>query len=151
MPEEVKIRIRHATHADIPTIVTLEREAETASHWSLEQYESMVADSGHLGLVLEDGSGVQGFLIGTIGKEAEVENVVVATSARRQGLGGQLLEQFVKFARQAAAEEAFLEVRESNVAARSLYEKAGFVESGRRKEYYRDPREDAILYKFAIS
>jgi ribosomal-protein-alanine N-acetyltransferase len=45
----------------------------------------------------------------------------------------------------------FLEVRESNAAARCFYEKAGFVQTGRRKSYYTDPAEDAVLYRYDLA
>jgi len=48
------------------------------------------------------------------------------------------------------AESIFLEVRESNLAARSFYQDSAFVESGRRKGYYSDPQEDAVVYRFQL-
>jgi ribosomal protein S18 acetylase RimI-like enzyme len=54
-------------------------------------------------------------------------------------------------ASESASESVFLEVRESNHPARRFYEKAGFQQSGVRKAYYRDPPEDAILYRLELS
>jgi ribosomal-protein-alanine N-acetyltransferase len=53
-------------------------------------------------------------------------------------------------ARETNSDSVFLEVRESNVAARSLYEKAGFEQEGRRKSYYTNPMEDAVLYRLIL-
>ncbi len=72
--------------------------------------------------------------------------MVVTTSARRKGIGNQLLTALIAEARETNSDSVFLEVRESNVAARALYEKSGFRSTGRRKSYYSNPLEDAILY-----
>jgi [ribosomal protein S18]-alanine N-acetyltransferase len=82
--------------------------------------------------------------------EWELENIVVAPSARRQGLGNRLLNALLAAARETHSASVFLEVRESNSAARTLYEKAGFKQTGRRKSYYTDPLEDAVLYRQTI-
>jgi len=62
-----------------------------------------------------------------------------------------MLGKFLDLARNRGAEAVFLEVRESNLAARRLYEKWAFVESGVRRRYYRDPEEDAVTYRFTFT
>jgi ribosomal-protein-alanine N-acetyltransferase len=102
-------------------------------------------------LVVESDGGIQGFIAGRIlDKEWEIENVVVAKSARRRSLGSQLLQEFVALARKRGGEKIFLEVRESNLGARRLYEKLSFSKSGRRRLYYREPQEDAIVYQLGL-
>ena len=83
--------------------------------------------------------------------EWEIENIAIAGPARRRGLGTRLLGELLDLARAQGAESVFLEVRESNHAARALYEKWSFIESGRRKKYYKDPEEDAILYRLVLT
>jgi ribosomal-protein-alanine acetyltransferase len=78
----------------------------------------------------------------------ELENIVVAPSARRKGLGTRLLRALFARARDTNSDSVFLEVRESNSPARALYERAGFPETGRRKSYYANPSEDAVLYRW---
>ncbi len=103
-------------------------------------------------LVGEEHSAIKGFLIGRIlGAEWEIENLVVAGDVRRKGLGKQLVGELLVQARRRGARKVFLEVRESNAAARRLYEKSQFVESGRRRNYYQDPEEDAVLYTKDLS
>jgi ribosomal-protein-alanine N-acetyltransferase len=77
--------------------------------------------------------------------EWEIENVVVAAEFLRRGIADELLRELVQRA-ESEASAILLEVRESNLPARRLYEKHGFCEVGRRREYYREPAEDAILY-----
>jgi len=133
-------------------MMALERHAVTAAHWSVADYARLfAAGSQYLALVLEDPE-VEGFVVARgIGAEWELENIAVAGPARRRGRGARLLAELLDRARQAGARHVFLEVRESNRAARSLYEKWAFVESGRRKAYYRNPDEDAVLYRFTFS
>jgi [ribosomal protein S18]-alanine N-acetyltransferase len=146
--------IRHAAASDIPAVMTLEKHAVTAAHWSREQYETACSGVAPIRvvLILEEESELKAFIAGRVlDKEWEIENVIVAGPARRRGLGSRLLGEFIDLARGRHAETVFLEVRESNLAARRLYEKLAFVESGRRKQYYHEPDEDAIVYQLSFS
>lgn len=157
MDPAISITIRPAAEADIPCILALERQSATAGHWSEAQYRQLLGDhDNHPGLVLvAERSGVEssqtqsilGFLVAQhLGPEWELENIVVEPAVQRKGLGRRLLEALLTRARDLHSEAVFLEVRESNAAARNFYEKAGFHPTGRRKGYYPDPPEDAILY-----
>jgi ribosomal-protein-alanine acetyltransferase len=144
------VNIRLASAADIPAITQLERNAAMAAHWSPEQYEGLFNGSGvpRIAFVIEEEDTVQGFLVAReIGSEWEIENIAIATRVRRRGLGSQLLGAFLDSARAQGAKEIFLEVRESNQEARTLYEKWAFRPSGRRGGYYRQPEEDALIYR----
>jgi ribosomal-protein-alanine acetyltransferase len=148
-----QMRIRLATPADIPTMMTLETHAATAAHWSKAQYEAALSGDvpSRVVVIIEKESDVQGFIAGrTMGEEWEIENIAVAGPARRCGLGTRLLGEFLDLGRGRGAKAVFLEVRESNFAARRLYEKWAFVETGRRKGYYREPEEDAIVYRLGL-
>lgn len=145
--------IRHATLADIRHLMTLESHAPTAAHCSMEQYQTAVSGEPpyRTALILEEDSVAQGFIMGrALDEEWEIENIVVAGPAQRRGLGSHLLKEFLDLARDRGANTVFLEVRESNLAARRLYEKWAFVESGVRKRYYREPEEDAIVYRLGL-
>jgi ribosomal-protein-alanine N-acetyltransferase len=99
--------------------------------------------------VIEEGAEVVGFIVGKqIDHECEIENIAVSGAARRRGLGTRLLGEFLELVQRQGGREIWLEVRESNVAARALYEKWAFVEAGRRRAYYEDPAEDALILKF---
>lgn len=156
------MKIRPAALADIPRIMSLERQSATAGHWTEEQYRlAFQIESPRLLLVVEaspphlkpgaEGPSILGFLIAHhLAPEWELENLVVAPAARRKGLGKRLLEALLDSARETKS-SVFLEVRESNAPARALYENAGFEQTGRRKSYYASPLEDAVLYRWAIA
>lgn len=132
-------------------MLLLERQVSAAAHWSEEQYQRLFQPGGadRLALVAEDAkNGVLGFLVARqVAPDWELENIVVTPAARRNGLGKRLVEALLAKARETNSAAVFLEVRESNASARALYEKADFQETGRRKSYYGDPTEDAILYR----
>ena len=142
------MHVRPATPADIPALLALERGSPTAAHWNDADYSQLFAKgTKHVTIVIGDDY-VQGFIVGRdLGPEWEIENIVIAASAQRQGLGTRLVQGLQNQAQAQGAQAVFLEVRESNRAARGLYSKLGFVESGRRKSYYGNPEEDALLYK----
>jgi [ribosomal protein S18]-alanine N-acetyltransferase len=151
---KLELHVRPAISADIPGMMALEKQAVTASHWSHEQYGRLFSENVpmRVAFVVEEGSAIQGFLVGrAVEREWEIENIAVAGLARRRGLGSGLLGEFLALARERGAESVFLEVRESNRAARALYEKWGFVETGRRNGYYDEPREDAVVYRLSLS
>jgi ribosomal-protein-alanine N-acetyltransferase len=92
------------------------------------------------------GHGIFAFLIAhRVDAAWELENIVVAATARRRGIGQRLLGELIQQVRSTQCSEISLEVRESNRDARSLYRKAGFEEVGLRRNYYSNPPEDAIL------
>ncbi len=161
----VAINVRPAVEADIPRILEIERESEAAAHFSETDYRqaltSEISGAAVLRVVLVAASeSAQGVLVARfLHAEWEIENVAVAKPARRLGLGERLVNAFLqssgrsasgKMNRGAEATAVFLEVRTSNVAARALYEKIGFTVAGRRPAYYRNPDEDAVLYRYSF-
>jgi [ribosomal protein S18]-alanine N-acetyltransferase len=167
MPELTSAKIRRAAVTDILGMIDLERRCPSAAHWTEAQYlkffqrefnqqESdnperliLVAEIPWTAKSPHDATTeLAGFLVSVqIASEWELENIAVSTTARRQGIGCQLLDGWLTRAKETKSEAVFLEVREFNAAARALYEKAGFTQIGRRKAYYPDTHEDAILYR----
>ena len=78
--------------------------------------------------------------------ELEILNLAVSPERRRQGLGRHLLQMALQAAHKMGIRKSLLEVRESNAPAIGLYEGAGFRLAGRRRAYYHDPDEDALIY-----
>lgn len=145
------IQVRNATVEDIPRMMEIAAHAVTAAQWTKAQYRQMFSP-GHLTLVVQEVGRVVGFISsrGAAG-EWEIENFAVRGSARRRGLGSRLLNELLHNIRCNGGGEVFLEVRESNHPARALYKKWAFIEAGRRKGYYRNPQEDAIVLKFSFA
>lgn len=161
--------IRPATLADIPSLIDLERACDTAAHWPEHLYRQVFESGGpgrlvfvadgspeallNAGVRASSGAGTSalGFLVARhVALEWELENIVVAPTARRKGLGKRLLDALLFRVRETHSDAVFLEVRDSNIAARSLYEMAGFKQVGSRKSYYTNPTEDAILYRWNL-
>jgi ribosomal-protein-alanine N-acetyltransferase len=143
------VAIRSAALNDVSAILAIEQQAPGAAHWTAEQYQKLVG-SGVV-LVAEEAAEEAGKLCGfvcakAVAGEWEIENIVVAAEFLGRGVANELLRALIQRAANGAASAILLEVRESNLPARRLYEKNGFREVGRRRVYYRDPVEDAILY-----
>jgi ribosomal-protein-alanine N-acetyltransferase len=143
--------IRRATVNDIPAIRNIEQQAASAAHWPAQEYAKMV--SSGLVLVAEQEGELCGFACAkSVAGEWELENVVVAPPFQRQGVADSLVRSLLNEVLQAGgASKVVLEVRESNLPARRLYEKHGFRETGRRRNYYQNPSENAILYECRLN
>lgn len=149
--------VRPARRDDLSRVMEIARLSGTAAQWSPEQYENYLTDAPaqlSVFLVITSENQIQGFAVGrTASHEAdaewELENIAVDPGLRCTGLGSHLLREFMNVVR-GRATAVFLEVRESNRAARKLYEKLDFHEVGRRKAYYPDPPEDAVLLKHSF-
>jgi ribosomal-protein-alanine N-acetyltransferase len=137
-----RCRIRAATSADLGAIVAIER-ASFADPWPAEAFRAHLAD---VFLVAESAATLAGYAVAwSLGPEGEVLNLAVAPADRGRGTGRMLLDALLAELGRRAVRRAFLEVRSSNMAARRLYEGAGFLEVGRRRGYYERPREDALV------
>jgi ribosomal-protein-alanine N-acetyltransferase len=163
------VRVRPAEPADLPRLVEIASHSATAAQWGQAEYLKLfvsdqteaqleanpqiidpnIKGQTRTALVVERDGSVAGFIVGReVEDEWEIENIAVTGAARRRGLGSRLVGELLDFARSRGGKSVFLEVRESNRAARSLYEKWAFVEVGRRKMYYQNPAEDALIMKF---
>jgi len=154
------VKIRKATAADIPFMIELDRASATSAHWTEPQYRNLlrperlvlVASREQEPAATAIKEPLLGFVVALqVAPEWELENVVVASDARRTRVGMRLLEALFDAARKTNSEAVFLEVRESNHTARLFYEKSGFLQSGRRKSYYSNPLEDAVLYRLVLT
>lgn len=144
-------QVRRAVAADAPCIFEIAQSTKTTAKWPQEKYKEIFTQgSNRLAFVIESMSEVKGFLVAhQLGDEIEIENIAIERSLQDSGLGSQLLKEFIKLS-QNNARTIFLEVRESNRAARALYGKCGFEQFNRRTRYYSHPEEDAILYRLVM-
>jgi len=145
--------VRRAAVQDVAEMILLERQCPTTAHWTEQQYLDLFTprdeSPARVALVAEEdgASDLAGFLVARhVPPDWELENIVVAPTFRRMGIGEKLVDALLVQAQHANSGAVFLEVRESNTAARGLYETLGFRETGRRKAYYANPSEDAVLY-----
>jgi ribosomal-protein-alanine N-acetyltransferase len=168
------IAIRDALAGDLDRIAEIER-ASFADPWSRGSFASLLrnpqvyfrvavarpapaappppvrgvtAVAGSLPGVGEVVGHVVGYVVAwLVVDEAEVANVAVAPEVRGRGIGARLLDDALDAARDRGAAVAYLEVRDSNAAARALYASRGFEQVGRRRNYYRKPVEDALVMR----
>jgi ribosomal-protein-alanine acetyltransferase len=139
--------VRPATLEDVPAIGAIER-ASFGDPWSEASFRGTFANEGALLRVVEHEGRLAGYCVAwTIGDEAELANLAVVPTLRRSGLGRILLDALLRELDASDVTTVYLEVREGNTAARTLYESRRFAVSGRRKAYYRAPVEDAILMR----
>jgi ribosomal-protein-alanine N-acetyltransferase len=148
------MNIRVGRSGDLEAMSALGRQSPTAAHWPESFYAALFEKGAaeRISLVVEEEKGeLRGFLVARVaGDECELENVVVAESSQGRGLGSKLIRALIDEVGDRKIARIFLEVRESNLAARALYLKCGFAISGRRASYYAGPSEDAVLYALAL-
>ena len=137
--------VRKAIAADIPAVAALER-SEFPDGADEGMLARLLAAEGGVIFVVEEGGDLFGYVWARfVLDEGDIGNVAVAPDFRRRGAGAALLKVLLEEAARRQAAVVQLEVRESNLAARRLYEKNGFETVGKRKNYYEKPAEDAIL------
>ena len=145
------MKIRIARDADALAMHGLAAGDEAAAHWNIDAYERVFVAPNRMAFVAETRGGIVGFVVAhQVADEWEIENLVVALRERRRGIGTALLARTIATARAGSARRMLLEVRESNDAARTMYRRLGFVESGRRPGYYSGPAENAVLLTLTL-
>jgi [ribosomal protein S18]-alanine N-acetyltransferase len=130
------VTVRRAREEDRAAIAEIQRDSPEASQWDPEGFDVTVA---------EVAGRVVGFLVTrTVADEVEILNLAVSPANRRSGVARELVQPLLE----TRPLSVFLEVRESNTAARKLYQALQFEEVSRRRGYYESPCEDGIVMKF---
>jgi [ribosomal protein S18]-alanine N-acetyltransferase len=145
--------LRPAAAPDLSQIAQIERSC-FADPWSEESFRRLVGVPPAIFLVaiFPPDKTIAGYMVAfSVGEEAEVLNVAVDPKFRGRGLAGQMLDGALIELGARGVRTAFLEVRESNSAARALYKSRGFIEIGRRSNYYRRPVEDALVLRKSLA
>ncbi len=141
------MEIESMKEAQVPQIAALERVC-FSDPWSEKSILSELENPLSCWLVAMDGERLAGYVGSqTVLGETDMMNLAVDPDYRRKGLGKELILSLIEALRQRESRCLTLEVRDSNAPARALYEGLGFQEIGRRKNYYRNPKEDALIYK----
>ena len=140
-----------ATRADLDAVVELEVVA-FADPWTRQAFEAALKERHARFRVARAADGrLVGYVIAWfVFDEAEIANLAVVPAGRRRGVARALLDGIIAEAREAGIARLFLEVRESNAAARALYATRGFRPIARRARYYRKPVEDAIVLRLEL-
>jgi ribosomal-protein-alanine N-acetyltransferase len=139
-----QLDIRRLTYADLPQVIAVERRA-FPTPWSLAMFVLELSKPGGICLAATLDDRIVGYLIcSRYDTIWHVMNVAVDDRLRREGLATALLEYLLAEA-DAPGEQYTLEVRASHAGAIRLYEGFGFHDAGRRRGYYHDNREDAVI------
>jgi [ribosomal protein S18]-alanine N-acetyltransferase len=138
----VGVEIRRAVVDDLAAIARIQVGCPEAPVWPPESYLDYDCSLGLLSAL------VAGFIVTreVAPLEREILNLATDPVHRRRGIGRALVETEIASAPKGTT--WFLEVRESNIAATSLYKAIGFIPAGRREDYYHDPAEAAIVMRF---
>jgi ribosomal-protein-alanine acetyltransferase len=142
--------IRQMVSGEAEAVEAIWAASPGASQWSAGDLLQLSRSGTRIWVAQDAGQIVGAAALRTAGDEAEVLNLGVAPSLRRRGLGRELLAAAISDARHAGAARIFLEVRESNLGAQAFYRNLGFAEIGRRRAYYRDPAEDALVLSVSV-
>jgi ribosomal-protein-alanine N-acetyltransferase len=149
-PLKTAVEVRSLTEDDLEDVLQIER-ASFSTPWYESTFRGLLrrADTDMVAALAE------GRLVGyaacwTVVDQAELGNLAVAESARGRNVGRTLLAAAMERLRRRGARECFLEVRESNHPAQTLYRQHGFEVVGRRRSYYSRPVEDALVMRLAL-
>jgi ribosomal-protein-alanine acetyltransferase len=142
--------VRPITSADVDAVANLDATTSGLAHWQRDDYARAAEPCSAIQCRVAEVAGkIVGFITArTTLRETEILNIAVVSTQRRQGIATKLVQDQLNVP---GTTVLFLEVRESNSAARAFYEKIGFRETGRRRAYYSNPTEDALLLRRDIS
>lgn len=145
MESDKMIEISEADFQELPKIAALEREIFPDA-WSLKSLEETWKQKNSAIFVAKTKEGMAGYLIFYyVLEEGEIARIATAHSVRRQGVAGQMFRKLLDFCQEQQITRIMLEVRENNEAARRFYGKSGFTKDGIRRNYYENPKENAVL------
>jgi ribosomal-protein-alanine N-acetyltransferase len=142
----MKLIIRKMTLNDVPAVVDLDQKSFSLP-WPERSFRFELTDNpaSRCWVAELDGKIVGMIVVWLIVDEAHVATIATDPDFRRKGIAKRLLSHALQKLMEQGARSSFLEVRESNLAAQELYRKFGYEETGRRRRYYKDNDEDAIL------
>ena len=132
---------------DILQLAELEKRC-FSDPWSVSAFEYELKNPLSVWLVAAEGDQVAGYVGSqTVIDESDMMNIAVAPAYRRQGIAEKLISMLIVQLKDRGSYSLTLEVRASNIPAIGLYQKLGFTQVGRRPNYYRNPKEDALVLR----
>lgn len=145
MKPKADFEINSLSTLDLRDIIDIER-ASFSDPWSENALLSSITGPYCLTAAARKDGRVIGYIMGmALYEDCEITNVAVLPEYRSRGAAKAMMESFLSLCRERSVERVLLEVRESNAPAIGLYSAFGFKPYGRRKEYYKEPTEDALL------
>jgi ribosomal-protein-alanine N-acetyltransferase len=148
MTEEAGIRRMRA--ADLPAVIEIELQSFSMP-WSEATFRGLLRRSDADLFVAEMAGELVGYTVfWAVLDQGELGNVSVAPEWRRRGIGHQLIDAVLARASDRGVREIYLEVRVSNEGAQLLYNRYGFRQVGRRRNYYLEPTEDALVMRLDL-
>ena len=140
--------IRPATLGDLQQILTIDKETITPS-WSYESFLNEIhIENSHFEIAVSEHRVVGFYILRCIGFDAELLRIAVDEKYQKTGIATGLMTSMLEYSYANNIKKIFLEVRQSNKAAIALYKKFGFKQLARRKDYYINPVEDAIIMEY---
>jgi [ribosomal protein S18]-alanine N-acetyltransferase len=146
------LAIRAAVAGDLDGILELERAIREAPHWSKGDYLAALEGAAKRCVLVAEVKGqLAGFAVIAVAADVgQLESIAVASRERRRGVGSALCTAVLEWCRGHGARWMQLEVRAGGAGAIALYEGLGFTVTGRRRGYYREPAEDALLMEMEL-
>lgn len=144
---------RRAGVADLDAIMAIERVAFAVDAWSPATMRADLESEHTYYLVLEEAGRIVGYagLRAPAGsKDADIQTIAISAESRTRGRGRTLLRGLLAEAHARGVREVFLDVRDDNAVAQTLYLSEGFVEIGRRPKYYQKAGVDAIVMRLDL-
>ncbi|WP_442574785.1 ribosomal protein S18-alanine N-acetyltransferase [Microbacterium sp. F51-2R] len=148
------MNLRPATVDDLDAIMALERASFPTDAWSDAMMREELSSPHGYYLVAEEAGrlvGYAGLRAPKGGKDADIQTIAIAESARGRGRGRTILEALLAEASARGVREVFLEVRADNPVAQALYASEGFAEVGRRPRYYQPDDVDAVVMRLDVA
>jgi [ribosomal protein S18]-alanine N-acetyltransferase len=141
------VALRDMQPTDVPSVVRIENESYSVP-WSDSTFRGLLRRRDAELVVATVNEKVIGYAVfWCVLDQGELGNVAVTGSHRGAGVGDRLVAEVIRRAAHRGIREIFLEVRPSNAVARRLYERFGFTHVGRRRNYYQEPVEDALVLR----
>ena len=139
------VQIREMQLDDLEGVMEIEND-NFSKPWTGTGFFSFLIRNDTLFLVAEENDRICGYCgVVMAADEGDITNVAVAKQCQNQGIGGMLTAELIHRTEEVGVSRLFLEVRVSNQPAIHLYQKMGFEQNGKRKNYYESPVEDALL------
>ena len=147
----MNLKIGNADSTQSAELFNAEKICFPNEFWSLDNIKSELDNERNICIAARDEERIIGYIfLSTVCDECELNRIAVLPEYRNQKIAGKLMLAMKDFLSQKSFGTVYLEVRSSNAPAINLYTKSGFKEIGKRKNYYKNPTEDAVLMSLEL-